>query len=327
MRVLGVDGGQSGIRLRLSDAWRATEVEGVSRGEGDIVAAVAAEVRRGWARLGAPAPDRVVLGLTTAPSDPAEADRLATLVARATGAPEVWVADDSITAHAGALGMGPGVGVVAGTGVACLALPPHGGAPRSIGGAGFLLGDEGGAFWIGSRGVNAAIRAADGRGGRTALVAAAEARFGPIAGMHVRLHDADRPVDAIARFAPDVLAAAEEGDPVAWAIAEAAAGELAVLVAAGVAHVRAGAPAHDGAATDAAGAPTGDPSSVAVALGGRLLEQDSPLRRRLEAALATDRAIDLRAAAGTALDGAIRIGAAAAHPYGALVHRWPGGPA
>ena len=168
MRVLGVDGGQSGIRLRHSAEDRVTEVEGVSRGEGDVVAAVADAVAQGWRRGGYGAVDRVVLGLTTAPSDPDEADRLATMVAAATGAPEVWVADDAVTSHAGALSMGPGVSVVAGTGVACLALPRER-EPRIIGGHGFLLGDEGGGFWIGSRGLNAVLRAADGRGEPTAL--------------------------------------------------------------------------------------------------------------------------------------------------------------
>ena len=123
MRVLGVDGGQSGIRLRHSAEDRVVEVEGVSRREGDVVAAVADAVAHGWREGGFGAVDRVVLGLTTAPSDPDEADRLAAMVGAATGAREVWVADDAVTSHAGALSMGPGVSVIAGTGVACLALP------------------------------------------------------------------------------------------------------------------------------------------------------------------------------------------------------------
>ena len=52
MRVLGVDGGQSGIRLRHSAEDRVVEVEGVSRGEGDVVAAVADAVARAGARAG-----------------------------------------------------------------------------------------------------------------------------------------------------------------------------------------------------------------------------------------------------------------------------------
>ena len=148
MRVLAVDGGQSGIRLRGSDDPRTVEVAGVGRLEGDTVAQLADGVARAWREAAFGQPDRVVLGLTTAPSERTAAERLGRLVAATTGAREVWVADDAVTAHAGALSGGWGVSLVAGTGVACLALP-DGGEPRILGGHGFLLGDEGGGFWIG----------------------------------------------------------------------------------------------------------------------------------------------------------------------------------
>jgi N-acetylglucosamine kinase-like BadF-type ATPase len=314
MRILGVDGGQSGIRLRHSGSDRVVEIGGVSRGEGDVVIAVADAVVRGWREGGFDAVDRVVLGLTTAPSDPREADRLAAIVASGTGAREVWVADDAVTAHAGALSMGTGVSLVAGTGVACLALPRHG-EPRIIGGHGYLIGDEGGGFWIGSRGLNAVLRAADGRGEATALTAAAVDRFGPLADLHVRLHDADRPVDAIARFAPDVLDAGAAVDPVAAEIAGRAAQELVLLIAAGIAHVH---------------GPHGDTTEdVPTALGGRLLAPGTPLRLRLDGALHHARLPAIaRTADGSALDGALLIGLAGEDPpYAPLVHRWPGGPA
>ena len=312
MRILGVDGGQSGIRLRHSAKDRVFEVEGVSRGEGDVVAAVADAVARGWREGRFGAVDRVVLGLTTSPSDPDEADRLAAMLGSSIGAREVWVADDAVTSHAGALSMGPGVSVIAGTGVACLALPRDG-EPRIIGGHGFLLGDEGGAFWIGSRGLNAVLRAADGRGEPTALTAAAVARLGPLADLHVRLHDAERPVDAIARFAPDVLDASA-ADPVAAHIADRAAQELVLLIAAGIAHVQ---------------GPHGDTTEdVPTALGGRLLAPGTPLRLRLEHALHHARLpVIARTADGSALDGALLIGLSAEPSYAPLLHRWPRGAA
>jgi glucosamine kinase len=314
MRILGVDGGQSGIRLRHSGSDRVVEIGGVSRGEGDVVTAVADAVVRGWLEGGFDTVDRVVLGLTTAPSDPREADRLAAIVGSGTGAREVWVADDAVTAHAGALSMGTGVSLLAGTGVACLALPQHG-EPRIIGGHGYLIGDEGGGFWIGSRGLNAVLRAADGRGEPTALTAAAMDRFGPVEDLHVRLHDADRPVDAIARFAPDVLDTGAAGDPVAAGIADRAAQELVLLIAAGIAHVH---------------GPHGDTTEdVPAALGGRLLAPGSPLRARLDHALDHARLpVVTRTADGSALDGALLIGLASEdRRYATLVHRWPGGPA
>src|SRR5689334_18804531 len=157
-RVLGVDGGQSAIRLRHADTGRVIEVDGVSRLEGDTVDAVVRAVADGWARLGAPVTDRVVLGLTTAPTDTPSRDRLCAGVARATDASEVWLADDAVTTHAGALSGSWGVSVTVGTGVACLAVP-RAGDPCIIGGHGYLLGDEGGGFWIGREGLRAVLRA------------------------------------------------------------------------------------------------------------------------------------------------------------------------
>jgi N-acetylglucosamine kinase-like BadF-type ATPase len=288
MRVLGVDGGQSEIRLRASDGPRTFAVDGVGRLEGDTIGLVADAVARGFHEGGFGRPDRVVLGLTTAPADRADAERLGGLVATATGAAEAWVVDDAVTAHAGALSGGWGVSLVAGTGVACLALP-EGGEPRILGGHGYLLGDEGGGFWIGRRGLAAALRAREGRGPATSLVAAAERRFVDLDVLPVRLHDAPRPVPEIAAFAPDVIQAAATGDAVAATIVAEAADELAITASAGVAWA-------------------GD-DAVPVALGGRLLADPTPLRAALEARLAAaDPAPAVRSANGSPLDGAIRLG-------------------
>ena len=85
-RVLGVDGGQSGIRLRHSLDDRIVEVEGVGHQEGDTIAAVATAVSEGWHRGGFGPVDRVVLGLTTAPADADGRDRLCRLLGSAVGA-------------------------------------------------------------------------------------------------------------------------------------------------------------------------------------------------------------------------------------------------
>ena len=52
--------------------------------------------------------------------------RLCRHVNRVIGADEVWLADDSVTCHAGALSLGWGVSITAGTGVACLVVPETG---------------------------------------------------------------------------------------------------------------------------------------------------------------------------------------------------------
>jgi glucosamine kinase len=307
--VLAADGGQSAIRVQHSQAGAAVELDGVSRLEGDTVEAVAAAVIRGWAEAGSPPVERAVLGLTTAPTDAPSQDRLCEAVASGTGAPEVWLASDAITAHAGALSLGWGVSVTAGTGVVGLAVPDEG-TPRMISGHGYLLGDEGGGFWIGREGLRAVLRAIDGRDRPTALTELAARRFGGLDDLGERIHTTTRPVNRIAQFAPDVLAVADEGDPVAVAIADGAAVELATLVRAGI-----------------ASAPGSD-ERVPVALGGRLLATGSPLRRRLDAALAQGvPSAVARSADGSALDGALLLGAAEEPGrYGSLVYRW-GAPA
>jgi glucosamine kinase len=279
------------------------ELDGASRQEGDVIAAVARAVASGWQALGSPPAVRAVLGLTTAPSDPAAGARLCQLVAGATGAAEVWLADDAITAGFGALSGQPGVSITVGTGVACLAVAKEA-APRVIGGHGYLLGDEGGGFWIGRRGLGAALRAAENRGPATALTAMARSRFGDLDGAHARLHDADRPVHAIAQFASDVMEAASNADQVAGAILDEAARELLSVVEAGLVAVG------------------GD--SLDVALGGRLLRPGTELRRRMDALLAARLpSVRSRDADGSGLDGALALGALPEPGrYASFIHVW-----
>jgi N-acetylglucosamine kinase-like BadF-type ATPase len=302
--VLAVDGGGSAMRIAVhTDA--TVEVDAVRRGP-DAIEATAAAVLEGWRRLGSPSVDRVVVGLTTAPADPTDADRLGRLVAGVTEATDVWIADDAVTAHSGALSMGWGVSVIAGTGVACLSMP-RAGSPRIVGGYGSLLGDEGGAWWIGREGVRSVLRGRDGREPPSGLEAAARRRFGNLDDVHVRLHDDPGAVDVIAQFARDVVDAAAEGLPAATAIVDGAARELLELATA--------------AAVDAGGT-SADP--VPLALGGRLLGEGTALRARLDERIARTAApLSPRSACGSPLDGARLLGL---EPdpgrYTPLVHVW-----
>lgn len=123
------------------------------------------------------------------------------------------LAADAVTAYAGALGLRPGVVVAAGTGL--IALGTAGDGWRRADGWGHLLGDAGGGAWIGRAGLDAAMRAYDGRtGGSAALLACAQQRFGPAGSMPGRLYPrTDRPA-VLASFAPDVARCAAR-DPVA----------------------------------------------------------------------------------------------------------------
>jgi N-acetylglucosamine kinase-like BadF-type ATPase len=226
-RVLAVDGGQSAVRVRLSSGGSAI-APGVSWGGTDTLAAVATTIIESWRAAGARPVDTAVLGLTTVPGDRAACARLAELVSDGVGVDRVVVCDDGITSHAGAFHGGWGIALSVGTGVACALRGPGDSTTRLIGGHGFLLGDEGGAYWIGRAGLGAALRAADGRGPGTLLVRAAEAQFGALSDMPIRIHSSDRAVDEIAQFAPTVLAAADD-DPVAMGIVNAAVSELALV--------------------------------------------------------------------------------------------------
>ena len=314
--VLAVDGGQSGIRLRHSVGPQVVEAVGVSGG-GDSVAAVAEAIAIAWRSSGFPPVVRVVLGLTTAPVEPGEADRLCVLVAASTHSPEVWLADDTVTSHAGALTGAPGASLVVGTGVACLAVPKHGDA-RRFDGHGYLLGDEGAAFWIGRRALSDVLRDHDRSRTSTphalsALTTRAAARYGDLDGLAIRLHDSVAPVNEIAQFARDVQDAAGDGDDTAGDILDDAAARLFETAMAAVDYL---------AAADQ------PDSTVSLALGGRMLEAGSPLRARLDALLAGKPDIVPRSADAEPIDGALLLGSAdSPGRYRELTHLWKDGAA
>lgn len=299
MRVLAVDGGQSAIRVRDSSGTAAV-VAGVSWHGPRTIAATAAAIVEAWRVAGARPVDAAVLGLTTVPDDEGCA-HLARLVADELAADRVVVCDDGLTTHAGAFGGGWGVALSVGTGVACATRGPAGAAPHLLGGHGYLLGDEGGAYWIGRAGIAAALRAADDRGPSTSLASAAESRFGAVSGIPIRLHSSERTVDEIAHFAPEVLAAARTGDAVALTIVEAAVDELALTARA--ARRRAG--AH-------AATPLAILGRIGAELGPRIVDRlsDNP------------GAFDAREPLGDALDGAMLL---AHSPAGNGLHVWTRG--
>ena len=283
---VAVDGGQSGIRVRATGPAEPIVVEGLGRLEGDLGAGLIDRVAQALGRLpeAAPTVGRMVLGLTTLPASGGEREELAAQIGLAFGAERVRVAGDAITAHAGAFAGEAGVVLTVGTGIACIGFDPKTGGCRLVDGDGFLLGDAGGGFWIGSRGVEAVLRAGDGRGAETSLSAACALRFGDSPGLAARLHSLPRPVASIAAFAIDVQDAAHGGDAVARAIVGAASLELV------------------GTAQAASAVISNQP--VRVALSGRLVATETPLRTALEREFTGDTGLQIVSAAGDPLDGA-----------------------
>jgi glucosamine kinase len=127
-------------------------------------------------------------------------------LARRTGA-RVVVGDDTDAALAGAFAGGPGIVVIAGTGSGAAGRDAAGRTVR-VGGHGFLLGDEGGGYWIGREAVRAALRAADGTGPATALTAVVQRAFGSLAAAETEVHRHPAERGLLSRLVPDVAAAA-----------------------------------------------------------------------------------------------------------------------
>jgi glucosamine kinase len=143
---------------------------------------------------------------------------------------EVRISNDAMVAIWGALAGGEGVAVLAGTGSIAMARSADGRIARA-GGYGYLVGDEGSAFWIGRQAFSACLRALDHRGPPTCLtdlVCAAASKTTPtdlVAWLHAD-HDE---VPRLAALAPLVSRAAETSDDVAVDILRTAACDLADL--------------------------------------------------------------------------------------------------
>lgn len=206
-------------------------------------------------------------------------------LARELGVRRVALAADAVTAYVGALGPRPGAVVAAGTGLVATGTDLT--AWRRADGWGHLLGDCGGGAWIGRAGLEAALRAHDGReGGSARLRASAEDVFGPLTGLPGRLYPrTDRPA-VLASFAPRVGECAAGGDPVAVDILRAAARHMA----------------------DSAAAVCPAEGQPAVGLTGGLFRLGAPLLVPVEEELARRLPGARRVrAAGDPLDGAVRI--------------------
>ena len=179
--------------------------------------------------VGATAAGLGLAGLRSA----ADADRIAALLRHRTGA-RVAVGDDTDAALAGAFRGAPGIVVIAGTGSGAAGRDAAGRTVR-VGGHGYLLGDEGGGYWIGRQAVGAALRAADGTGPPTELTELVRRAFDSLTGAEQQVHSNPTDRDLLARLVPLVTAAAgagPAGDPVAVRILAEAAGHLVALATA-----------------------------------------------------------------------------------------------
>lgn len=240
--------------------------------------------------------------------------RLAAAMVAATGADAVMVASDAITAHAGALGGRPGVVQLAGTGAVAIGIAADG-SRHLVDGWGPWLGDEGGGGWIGLAGLRAAVRAHDGRGQPTALLAAAVQRFGDPGALPALLVAEGNPARVAASFAPDVARVAATGDAAAVDLLAAAGAALARGTLTAVRAIRGRCPCPP------ADCPPADEEPTPVALIGGLAELGDALLEHWRSALAGAPVHVEARPAGDALAGAAMLALRTDLPHESSVHR------
>jgi N-acetylglucosamine kinase-like BadF-type ATPase len=177
---------------------------------------------------------------------------------------------DALPALVGALGRKEGILLVAGTGSVAVGVSTRGRIVRA-GGWGHILGDEGSAFDVGRKGLDAAIRHFEARGPETSLLGRALDYF--------RIPEAFQLIPAvyeafdksrIAGFAREVSEAGGSGDAVAISILEGAAVDLRALV------------------VSVAERLSGELENKAIALSGGFIENEACLRSRVAALLKTE---------------------------------------
>jgi glucosamine kinase len=221
--LLGIDAGGSGTRVVLVDGEQVTELRAGPPMNAlltdDIAGRLAAIIR------GVPDVAAIGIGMPGLRS-PDDAASLSMTLSASAGRP-VTVTGDGQIAQAGAFRGGPGIVVIAGTGSAAVGW--DGSRMVRAGGHGFLLGDEGSAYWIGRQAIAAALHWADGMGGSAkihrAVVEAADLGLDELI-VKINTHPSER--QCVTDFAT-VLAELAQTDPAARQIIDRAADHLVAL--------------------------------------------------------------------------------------------------
>lgn len=146
------------------------------------------------------------------------------------GSARIAVRDDAYIALRASVPQGDGVVVIAGTG--SIAYAQHGDEGFRCGGYGFLLGDDGSGFAIGSAGLCHLLRSYDERVASDDLVAALEAHLGvrDLEGVLQAVYRSDHPVGVVSSTARVVMDVAQAGGRSATKIVQGAALALGDLV-------------------------------------------------------------------------------------------------
>jgi glucosamine kinase len=218
---LGMDGGGTTCRARLTDAAGRTLSEG-SAGSANLTLgidkaapaiAAAADAALQAAGLTAQSLERVHAGLGLAGANVPEFARAVGAYPFGFGA--VAVASDAVIACLGAHAGGDGAILILGTGSQGLALVD--GHSTAIGGWGFALSDDASGAILGRSAVRAALLSIDGMAPATPLTRSIMSHFGNDPAQAVVWGKGATPRD-YGRFTPEIFAGAAAGDAVALAI-------------------------------------------------------------------------------------------------------------
>jgi len=164
---------------------------------------------------------------------PSDVRRLRSAFEKAVPARESLVLNDTFAALRAGSTRSWGIALICGEGINAAAVAPNGRHVR-FAGVGDISGDWGGGVSVGPAGLGAAVRARDGRGPRTALERTIPAAVGLRRPEDVTraYYEGRLDEDRISDLTPVVFATAAGGDPVARAIVDRLADELAVMAVA-----------------------------------------------------------------------------------------------
>ena len=238
MTLLGIDGGGSGTKWALvgpdGEVLRQGRVGPLTghvfvpadrNRTKSVLQALAAEV---LAR-GQPAPDAVVAGISGLQQGADAAFRSLMSEVFVVEEARVWVTDDLQLVYAAQFTPGEGVLVYAGTGSVTYHRTAGGEVVRA-GGHGFLLGDEGGAFWQGRAALKALLKLQDeGKELAGPLADELAGLTGGLAWPQLRRYVYEGGRSALAALAPGVYRAALAADPLAVRVLADAGRQLARL--------------------------------------------------------------------------------------------------
>jgi len=239
--ILAVDGGQTSTKaiISLRDGTILGEGRGspcdhihgpagIARNRAAIHSSALAAAAVAGARLEAIV--GVGLGLTSAPREREATPVFRGIVEELCSPRAFWVDSDFVSNLAGAAAGEDGIVVIGGGGSIGYGVDRSGREAISAG-LGYLLGDEGSAWYIGLNALQAASRAADRRGPDTALLPLVIDHYGltTVRDIIRIIYDAGFTRDKVSVLAPEVVRLAREGDDVAAEIIRTGSEKLATI--------------------------------------------------------------------------------------------------